>query len=315
MYRGCRTACDGDGRDRARIVDLLGNAEIKRQLLENAGPHPFRLPAGNGKGPPLRTADEEELHRGPALQGEIFRHRPRDRGTRRRLCHPVRVLHAGRADIEGASRFTHRRFRFATLHLGHETCDGYPPETVFAHPRGARRSDRSQVGERSIRFASSERAVLRINDHTSLRGVAAEAHVYRANGRTPIERLIDSYRIVRDRGSGIVNDLNGWFDAPEELVATIRRIMYINGQTARIVTALPKVVAGWATTAVRAVVPDGAQAAGHKMETWKCREIDPCPDNPAQKIFLFSRCPDHARIDERDAVMSGEYVQSLFRVD
>lgn len=134
MYRDCRTACDGDGRDRARIVDLLGNAEIKRQLSENAGPHPFRLPAENRKGPPLRTADEEELHRGPALQAAIFRHRPRDRGTRRRPCHPVRVLRAGRADIEGASRFTYRRFRFATLHLGHETGDGYPPETVFAHP-------------------------------------------------------------------------------------------------------------------------------------------------------------------------------------
>ena len=182
-------------------------------------------------------------------------------------------------------------------------------------PAGARRPDHSQVGERSIRFAGSERAVLRINDHTSLCGVPAEAHVYRANGRTPIERPIDSYRTVRDRGSGIVNDLNGWFDAPEELVATIRRIVYISGQTAHIVAALPKVVAGWATTAVRAVVPDGAQAAGHKMETWKCREIDPCPDNPAQKIFLFSRCPDDARIDERDAVMSGEYIQSLFWVD
>ncbi len=84
----------------------------------------------------------------------------------------------------------------------------------------------------------------------------------------------------------MVNDLNGWFDDLEEPVAAIRRMVYIGGQTTRIVAALPKVVAGWATTAVRAVVRDGAQAAGHKMETWKCHEIGPCPDNPAQKKFL-----------------------------
>lgn len=110
--------------------------------------------------------------------------------------------------------------------------------------------------------------------------------MYRANGRTPIERLIDSYRIVRNRESGIVNDLNGWFDDPEEPVAAIRRMVYISKQTTRIVAALPKVVAGWATTAVRAVVRDGPQAAGHKMETWKCHEIRSLSRQPGEKNFL-----------------------------
>ena len=51
--------------------------------------------------------------------------------------------------------------------------------------------------------------------------------------------MIDRYRIKRDRRSGIVNDPNGWFDDPRDLVATIRRIVYLSVETVRIVTGLP----------------------------------------------------------------------------
>ena len=81
--------------------------------------------------------------------------------------------------------------------------------------------------------------VLVVNDHISLGGIPVEAHQYSVNGRTPLAWCIDRYKITQDRESGIVNDPNGWFDDPRDLIATIRRIVHVSVETVRIVEGLP----------------------------------------------------------------------------
>ena len=54
---------------------------------------------------------------------------------------------------------------------------------------------------------------------------------------------IDRYHIVQDRQSGIVNDPNTWFDKPEDLLATIQRVVHVSVETVRIVEGLPKLEA------------------------------------------------------------------------
>ena len=93
-----------------------------------------------------------------------------------------------------------------------------------------------------MRFTDDARTTLRINEHMSLRGIPAEAHEYQVNGRTPLEWLIDRYRIARDRESGIVNDPNAWFPDPRALPAALRRIVHLSVETTRLVAALPKAV-------------------------------------------------------------------------
>ena len=63
------------------------------------------------------------------------------------------------------------------------------------------------------------------------------------NGRTPLEWFIDRYRIVQDKESGIVNDPNGWFEQPEDLIAAIRRIVHVSVETSRIIRGLPAALA------------------------------------------------------------------------
>ena len=128
--------------------------------------------------------------------------------------------------------------RLAELHLGYETCAEHPLEIVPAHPGGLQ-PRHFRIGERAMRFADAERTVLVVNDHVRLAGIPAEAHAYVVNGRTPLEWFIDRYRVTRDRESGIVNDPNGWFDAPEDLVSAIRRVVHVSVETARIVAGLP----------------------------------------------------------------------------
>ena len=104
------------------------------------------------------------------------------------------------------------------LHLGYERCERYPLELVFTH-EGEPYPRHFRLTEKAMRFADNEKTTLRINEHVSLSGIPEEAHRYVVNGRTPLEWYIDRYRIKKDKESGIVNDPNGWFEDPRDLVA------------------------------------------------------------------------------------------------
>ena len=129
--------------------------------------------------------------------------------------------------------------RLAELHLDYENSEEWPLEVVFAQS-GEPAPEHCRVGEHAMRFADDDRSVLIVNDHLRLAGIPAPAHDYQVNGRTPLEWFIDRYRITRDKDSGIVNDPNGWFEDPRDLIAAIRRIVRISVETAHIVAGLPE---------------------------------------------------------------------------
>ena len=130
----------------------------------------------------------------------------------------------------------------AELHLGYETCEEYPLEVAFTG-EGSPRPEHFRIGARAMRFADDEKTVLVVNDHIQLEETPPEAHEYQVNGRTPLEWFIDRYKVTQDKESGIVNDPNGWFADPQDLITAIRRIVHVSMETARIVNALPESIA------------------------------------------------------------------------
>ena len=125
------------------------------------------------------------------------------------------------------------------LHLGYETCEQFPLTLVFAHD-GEPEPRHLKLTEKAMRFVDEEeRTTLRINDHVSLSGIPEEAHRYVVNGRTPLEWYIDRYKIKRDEKSGIINDPNGWFADPRDLIAAIKRIVHVSVESTRIIEGLP----------------------------------------------------------------------------
>ena len=124
------------------------------------------------------------------------------------------------------------------LHLGYDTCEEYPLNTEILQARMLR-EELYRITERKMRFADENKTSLIVNDYVKLTGIPSEAHKYQVNGRTPIEWFIDRYRITRDSHSGIVNDPNNWFDSPEDLISSLKRIVYLSLETVRIVEALP----------------------------------------------------------------------------
>ena len=129
------------------------------------------------------------------------------------------------------------------LHLNYETCERYPDLKV--EPRKPdifwqEKPEHFLLGARAMRFADKEtRTTLIINEHVQLSGIPAEAHRYVVNGRTPLEWFIDRYKIKQDRESGIINDPNGWFENPRDLITAIERIIYVSVESTKIIEALP----------------------------------------------------------------------------
>ena len=126
----------------------------------------------------------------------------------------------------------------AALHLGYETCEQYPLSLVFAHD-GEPQPHHFRLTEKAMRFATPAKTTLTINEHLRLSGIPQAAHQYVVNGRTPLEWFIDRYKIKRDKESGILNDPNGWFEDPRDLVTAIERIVYVSVESTRIIEGLP----------------------------------------------------------------------------
>lgn len=126
----------------------------------------------------------------------------------------------------------------AALHLGYETCEQYPLSLVFAHD-GEPQPHHFRLTEKAMRFATPAKTTLIINEHVRLTGIPEAAHRYVVNGRTPLEWFIDRYKIKRDKESGILNDPNGWFENPQDLITAIKRIVYVSVESTRIIESLP----------------------------------------------------------------------------
>ncbi len=139
-------------------------------------------------------------------------------------------------------------YALANLHLNYEYGPEYPNlsiESLNNSPFWEERQEHFLLGTRAMRFADrEERTTLIINEHVQVSGVPAEAHRYVVNGRTPLEWFINRYKIRQDRASGIINDPNGWFYNPRDLITAIERIVYISAESTKIIEALPSEVVG-----------------------------------------------------------------------
>ena len=133
--------------------------------------------------------------------------------------------------------------RLADLHLNYDTCEQYPDlkvEPITPSLLWEEKPEHFLLGTRAMRFADKEaKTTLTINEHVCLSGIPEEAHRYVVNGRTPLEWFIDRYKIKQDPNSGILNDPNGWFENPRDLITAIARIVHVSIESTKIIEGLP----------------------------------------------------------------------------
>ncbi len=126
------------------------------------------------------------------------------------------------------------------LHLGYRTCPMHPLDVEVAEGSGdLPPNELFRIGSGKMQFTDEAKSSLRINEFVTLHGIPPKAHEYIVNGKTPLEWLIDRYKVTTDKRSGIVNDPNGWFERPEDLIDAVGRAVHVSVETVKIVDSLP----------------------------------------------------------------------------
>ena len=154
---------------------------------------------------------------------------------------------------ENFHEFAEAGRKLSALHLEYETCEEAPLEIVPIRdidpleikpiPEEELKPEDFRIGTKKMGFTDTKYDTLRINDRIGLRGIHSAARAYEVNGRSPLEWLIDRYRVTQDKESGIANDPNDWFDDPRDIVSVVGRLAYVSKESAGIITRLPDLVA------------------------------------------------------------------------
>ena len=96
-----------------------------------------------------------------------------------------------------------------------------------------------------LKFASKDnRSTLIYNEDIRITGIPARAYEYVVNGKSPVEWIVDRYRVTVDKASGIENDPNKWGEEhgnPRYILDLLLSVITVSLRTLDIVDSLPEV--------------------------------------------------------------------------
>ncbi|MCD1267778.1 DEAD/DEAH box helicase family protein [Microbacterium sp. MEC084] len=87
-----------------------------------------------------------------------------------------------------------------------------------------------------------DHTAIRYNAHLTITGIPENESEYKVGGRSPLEWVIDRYKLSTDKASGIVNDPNAWLreqENPRYVVDLIRSLVTVSLETQRLIAELP----------------------------------------------------------------------------
>lgn len=87
-----------------------------------------------------------------------------------------------------------------------------------------------------------DHTAIRYNAHLTITGIPENESKYKVGGRSPLEWVIDRYKVSVDKASGIVNDPNAWLreqQNPRYVVDLIRSLVTVSLETQRLIAGLP----------------------------------------------------------------------------
>lgn len=129
----------------------------------------------------------------------------------------------------------------ADLHVDYENAPRYDLTEVWTIDRPEDEFERYAI-EKMSWTKRTEHTGIKVNAHLTLTGIPEQANAYTIGGRSPLEWILDRYRIKVDKPSGIVNDPNAWLrehDDPRYVVNLIASLVTLSLETQRLVAELP----------------------------------------------------------------------------
>ena len=143
------------------------------------------------------------------------------------------------------------------------------------------------------------------------------------NGRTPLEWFIDRYQIKRDKESGILNDPNGWFEDPRDLVTAIERIVYVSVESTRIIEGLPsqltdnrenRLCKGYKDRKVSIKIRNYKQPETYECRTTLCDVKTYQATNPCQNLKPYFWYKQHVLVGAIEQNLPPWYIHRLIQV-
>lgn len=132
--------------------------------------------------------------------------------------------------------FCHAGQELAHLHLHFDTCTRYDLGAPKISPTASAAFTRLSFGTKKSPDTgkqSKDMSVIRANDAVLFDNVPEIS--YRVDGRTPVEWVVDRYKVTVDRDSGIVNDPCTGTD----IISVIERAVHIGIESERVIKSLP----------------------------------------------------------------------------
>ncbi|MDM3854506.1 MAG: helicase [Aphanizomenon gracile PMC649.10] len=84
-----------------------------------------------------------------------------------------------------------------------------------------------------------DKTIIIYNSKLTLSQIPLEAYEYIVNGKSALEWIMERYKVIKDKDSGIINDPNHWSENPRYIVDLVKRIVRVSLETMRIVNSLP----------------------------------------------------------------------------
>lgn len=91
-------------------------------------------------------------------------------------------------------------------------------------------------------ISRKDHTAIRYNAHLTITGIPEDESLYKVGGRSPLEWILDRYKVTTDAKSGIVNDPNAWLreqQNPRYVVDLIRSLVTVSLETQRLIGELP----------------------------------------------------------------------------
>ncbi len=146
--------------------------------------------------------------------------------------------------VAGFGKYSEIGRKLAHLHVNYEQIEPYPLDEEWKLNSPKDPWERYHVTKLAWGRRKDTSRLL-YNDHLTLSGFPPEINQYQVGGRSPIEWMIDRYKITQDRKSGIVNDPNGYFrdvGNPRYLVDLVKSLVTVSIRTQDLIAELPDFV-------------------------------------------------------------------------
>lgn len=144
--------------------------------------------------------------------------------------------------VKGFLEYARIGRELAALHVDYESVDPYPLDEVLAIDAPEDPFERYRIDKLSW-VSRKDHTAIRYNSHLTITGIPENESEYKVGGRSPLEWVLDRYKVKVDKASGIVNDPNAWLrehDNPRYVVDLIKSLVTVSLETQRLIAELPE---------------------------------------------------------------------------